>query len=142
MSRVLFRAVVEGFTVIPAARTRRGSQTEAAVAYRQNQKDLVDLYITWALIQNATERKLGQIMTTFPLPGPLVYSHTVGYANDKWRDDDNVRKALTDALKKASIIKEDNAHVIVGADRTRTRLGAGRNYFVLELREDMGKDLE
>ena len=136
MSEVLFR-VVSDVKVVPAARTRRGSQTAAAIAYRQNQRDLAEIFGSWGLILGMKPHKM-----TFPIPVPCIISYTVGYKNRRWRDDDNVRKALTDALKKGGIITEDNANVVPGADRTRTRLGAGRDYLVLELREDMGRDLE
>ncbi len=137
----LFRAYIPGMRVKPTVRQTQRSKyvNKEAIAYNKNQHELAQELTKASYLWMDIVKSLYKEKIKFPIEGPMIISYTAAYTGKHLRDDNNVRKAVEDALVKAGVISDDDCVILPGADRTRTRIGAKENYLVVELRRDVGK---
>lgn len=116
---ILYEATVEDFTVIPYVRmTRKGKwKNKRAQRYLETQSALA-----WEFKAQNKRKE--------PIDEPCVLSYTVHLPHKRRVDDDNIRKALQDALQYAGVIENDC--LIKGTDKTRTWQD-GKNRIVVVL---------
>ena len=115
----LYRAVIEGFTVIPYFRmTQRSKWSKPARRYLDNQETLA-----WFFKKNWHG--------TDPIDYPIEISYAVHFPTKHSRDNDNVLKAIQDALQYAGIVKNDKW--IQGTGKTRIYFD-GKARLIIELR--------
>ena len=115
----LYRAVIEGFTVIPYVRmTQRSKWTKPAKRYLDNQASLA-----WHLSQKWHGKEA--------IDYPIEISYAVHFPTRHSRDNDNVLKAINDALQYAGIVINDKW--IQGTGKTRIYFD-GKARLIVELR--------
>lgn len=103
---ILYQASVEGIMVIPYVRmTRQSKWNKQAKRYLDTQQALA-----WEFKKVYHNKE--------PIDEPCIMSYSVHLPHRRRVDDDNIRKALQDALQYAGVIKND--YLIKGTDKTRT----------------------
>ena len=115
----LYRAVIEGFIVIPYFRmTQRSKWTKPAKRYLDNQA-----LLAWHLSQKWYGKEA--------IDYPVEISYAVHFPTRHSRDNDNVLKAIQDALQYAGIVINDKW--IQGTGKTRIHFD-GKARLIVELR--------
>lgn len=103
---ILFSALIEDIVVIPYVRmTRKSTWTPRAQRYLKSQQDLATMFK-----QHYKKKE--------PISEPCILSYSVHLPHKRRVDDDNIRKALQDALQYAGIVEDDRW--IKGSDKART----------------------
>ena len=116
---ILFRATIEGMTIIPYVRmTQRSKWSKPARRYLNSQEQLA-----WQLKKHWTGKD--------GIDYPVEISYAAHFPTKHHRDNDNVLKALQDALQYAGIVINDKW--IQGTGKTRIYYD-GKARLVIELR--------
>ena len=119
MKDILYRAIIEGFILVPCVRmTQKSKWTKNARRYMDNQQALA-----WEFKKHCPG--------TFFIDYPVELSFTIHRPTKHKVDADNCLKSLQDALEHSGIIKNDN--LIQGYGKSRIWFD-GTALVVVELR--------
>lgn len=101
---ILFQATIEDFTMVPYVRmTQKNKWRPGPQRYLKSQQDLAWLF-------KAAYKK------SMPIDVPCIISYSVHLPHNRGVDEDNIGKALRDALQYARVIENDK--LIRGSNKT------------------------